>query len=248
MKTSLTLITLLAGASAFAQVPRTEPAFPTPPVTGVPPQPLPGVAQTNIAQTNIFAGPATPGFTNPAPIFTNGFAIRGLTNRPFVPPNTPTGLFQPPSSAVGGAPGLNGAAAGGLTNRPFVPPSTPATPAPPAPTAPDAIPAPPAPTAPEVPTLPGATPTTPGVPPIIATNPPALPGNTPALPNGANATGTIPPVQQDSPVLGTPETPGSIGGPTRGRFVPPGLNQKGAPPVRVPQQQVPPPAPAPPVR
>lgn len=167
MKTSLTIATLLAGATAFAQVPRTDPAFPapafpTPPVTTIPPGPQ---TLTNFGQTNIFTGGPGPRFTNPA----LARITNGLTN----------GLFQITNqTGVGAAPGQSGVNTGGVPNAPYAPA------------------APVAPGAPQAPTVPGTTPVTPGVPPANPTVPdPNLPGNTPTLPDqnnsGANSSANL---------------------------------------------------------
>lgn len=203
MKERLILISLMVTATAFAQVPRSDPApvFPDQPTPGKEPPPL-----RQFGRTNIFNGPPGPRFTNSgAGRFTNRMATNRffrMTNgngryTNFFGTNVP-GLVQP----------TNGIFRGVTNSVPGVAPAAPAAPA-----------APNAPTTPEIPTLPGTRPTAPGVPPANPGVPPTSPNELPpnelpagTPPNVAPPNGRVvppngtPPVRQPQP-RATPVTP-----------------------------------------
>jgi hypothetical protein len=217
MKAQILIVNLLAGAAVWAQVNDTQPAFPTPPVTGVDPGPL-----TNFGRTNIFTGTNNgANFTN-NPIFggaTNGFTNLppGITTAPGLT-NVPPGVTTAPGltnanipSGVGTAPGLNNSTASGFTNRqvgaPPVNRTQPLQSLPP-------LTAPPLQTPPPLGTLPGTGATAPGVAPASPNTSVTRPGR-PGVPNApaglpADAApdnnGSLPVVPDTAPGVQTPTT------------------------------------------
>lgn len=184
MKTRLTFLTVLAGASVLAafpshaQVNQNPPLFPQNPALGNPPPP------TNLGRTNIFTGSnVTAGFTNRFSSVTNRFS--SVTNA--FPPAFPPGANVPRE-----IPTLPGTP----PNAPGVPPQIPVTP----PGLPGDQPGLPG----NQPGLPGNQPGLPGNQPGLPGNPPGLPGDQPGLPG--NPGGAPPPGSVTVPGPG-PVTP-----------------------------------------